>query len=229
MIVQAADPKRAMWRDEATRPHLMCSVADAAARAGTAPPLGQPALRLAGCALLRALLWGRLPWQSRDAVEAAEAFALVPAGPLHAAGDMMAACALHKAMHEADAWARRRDTPQDQRWPTDRLLRCLSRLEGLRARDIGLLAFDFHDGCKVLRHALGDPWRERPAPSAAWRTPEVRRLAWAAARHRPGGKMDPARLAVLSDCLEEAGCPTWHATPDRAKPSMRTSTTFWSQ
>jgi hypothetical protein len=52
----------------------------------------------------------------------------------------------------------------------------------------------------------------RPLPSIApgvltWNNGAVGRLAWAAyeERHLPSGLLDPARLAVLADALEEAG------------------------
>jgi hypothetical protein len=42
----------------------------------------------------------------------------------------------------------------------------------------------------------------------AWRTPTALALARAADQERasPGGPLDPARLAVLADALEESGC-----------------------
>jgi hypothetical protein len=43
---------------------------------------------------------------------------------------------------------------------------------------------------------------------AAWRTPQVVALAQAAYEQQemPAGNLDLARLAVLADALEEAGC-----------------------
>jgi hypothetical protein len=59
----------------------------------------------------------------------------------------------------------------------------------------------------LLSCAFGDP----VSPAAlhpAWRTPTVTLLATAADEDRtlPSGELDPARLAVLADALEEAGC-----------------------
>jgi hypothetical protein len=59
----------------------------------------------------------------------------------------------------------------------------------------------------LLRCAFGDPL----SPSAidpAWRTPTVTQLAAAAyeERHFPSGELEPDRLTVLADALEEAGC-----------------------
>jgi hypothetical protein len=59
----------------------------------------------------------------------------------------------------------------------------------------------------LLRDMIGNPFRP-VALDPAWLTPTVRRLAQAAYDERllPGGQLDPARLAVLADSLEDAGC-----------------------
>jgi hypothetical protein len=59
----------------------------------------------------------------------------------------------------------------------------------------------------VLREILGNPFRPvRLAP--AWRTPTVLSLAQAAYDERllPSGHLDPVRLSVLADGLEDASC-----------------------
>jgi hypothetical protein len=63
----------------------------------------------------------------------------------------------------------------------------------------------------LLRCVIGNPFRPA-AFDSAWRTPAVVALAQAAYDERilPSGQLDPARLAVLADALEEAGC----ANPD---------------
>lgn len=49
----------------------------------------------------------------------------------------------------------------------------------------------------------------------AWITPTVLALAGAAYKERlDDGTLDPDRLAVLSDALEESGCPAWQECPD---------------
>jgi hypothetical protein len=62
----------------------------------------------------------------------------------------------------------------------------------------------------LLRDIFGNPWRPAtvPAPVLAWDGGTVRRLAEAvyAERQMPAGTLNPARLAVLADALEEAGC-----------------------
>jgi hypothetical protein len=64
--------------------------------------------------------------------------------------------------------------------------------------------------CELLRCLAGNPWRPVPPPAPrvfSWNDGCVARLARAAYDDRlPEGRLDPARLAVLADALEEAGC-----------------------
>ena len=61
--------------------------------------------------------------------------------------------------------------------------------------------------CFFLREIIGNPFRP-VAVSPSWQTPQVVALAHASYEHRdlPSGTLDPARLAVLADALEDAGC-----------------------
>ena len=61
--------------------------------------------------------------------------------------------------------------------------------------------------CRVLRCIFGNPFRPVTL-GPAWRTPIVLCLAEAAYDDRslPSGTLDPDRLAVLADALEDAGC-----------------------
>jgi hypothetical protein len=63
----------------------------------------------------------------------------------------------------------------------------------------------------LLRCIFGDPFRPPPGiePSwLAWNAGLVARLAQATYDERvlPAGTLDPDRLAVLADALEESGC-----------------------
>jgi hypothetical protein len=60
--------------------------------------------------------------------------------------------------------------------------------------------------CALFRCVFGNPFRPA-AFDPAWRTPTVLALAEAAYQERlmPSGELDPQRLAVLADALEEAG------------------------
>jgi hypothetical protein len=62
----------------------------------------------------------------------------------------------------------------------------------------------------LLRDLLGNPFRPPFLLNPTWLTWDggtVRRLAEAAYEHRllPGGELDPVRLGVLADALEEVG------------------------
>jgi hypothetical protein len=59
----------------------------------------------------------------------------------------------------------------------------------------------------ILLDIFGNPFRPA-ALDPAWLTADVASLAQAAyvERELPGGRLDPGRLAVLSDALEDAGC-----------------------
>ncbi len=61
--------------------------------------------------------------------------------------------------------------------------------------------------CALIRDIVGNPFRP-PTFDPAWRTRTAAGLAQAAHDERlmPSRELDPARLAVLSDALEEAGC-----------------------
>jgi hypothetical protein len=64
--------------------------------------------------------------------------------------------------------------------------------------------------CVILRDVFGNPFRPVAVDPAwlTWNDGTVRRLAEAAYEERvlPDGTLDAARLAVLADALEEAGC-----------------------
>ena len=58
----------------------------------------------------------------------------------------------------------------------------------------------------LVREVFGNPFR--PVTTSSWQSPQVVALAQAAydERELPAGTLDLARLAVLADALEEAGC-----------------------
>jgi hypothetical protein len=64
---------------------------------------------------------------------------------------------------------------------------------------------------RLLHDVFGNPFRQPPSVNPAWlawNRGTVRRLAEAAYEQRslPEGTLEPARLAVLADALEEVGC-----------------------
>jgi hypothetical protein len=64
--------------------------------------------------------------------------------------------------------------------------------------------------CRLLHDIVGNPFRPAAAldpACVAWRGEVVRELAWAAYDERlPEGTLEPARLVLLADALEDAGC-----------------------
>jgi hypothetical protein len=65
--------------------------------------------------------------------------------------------------------------------------------------------------CALLRDVVGNPFRQLPPLSPSlfdWQGVLVQKLAQAAYEYRqlPSGRLDPARLAVLADALEDSGC-----------------------
>jgi hypothetical protein len=61
--------------------------------------------------------------------------------------------------------------------------------------------------CDLIREVFGNPFRP-VVIVPAWRTPDVLALAQAAydSRSLPSGRLESARLGVLADALEDAGC-----------------------
>jgi hypothetical protein len=65
--------------------------------------------------------------------------------------------------------------------------------------------------CDLLRDVVANPFRVAPAIDQVWlcwNDGTIPRLAWASYEERslPSGLLDTARLAVLADAMEEAGC-----------------------
>jgi hypothetical protein len=92
------------------------------------------------------------------------------------------------------------DEPLDAPWVVQAVARTA---ESFGAHEAGAQA-------ATLRDILGDPFRPVPVEPAwrSWSDGAVVKLARAAYEERrlPSGELDPARLAVLADALEEAGC-----------------------
>jgi hypothetical protein len=65
--------------------------------------------------------------------------------------------------------------------------------------------------CDLMRELFGNPFRPVQGVDSAWLVWQggtVAQLAQTAydERHLPEGRLEPARLAVVADALEDAGC-----------------------
>jgi hypothetical protein len=154
-------------------------------------------LRLFGCAWARRF-WRELSAQGRKAIEASERYA---DGQATARALAASRAAAYRAMQacttgaEGPAYATMAASDIDWNvaihmlWPRGRT--------STKVRSEQLALF---------RDIFSNPFRRCPI-SPAILTPDVVTLAHAAYHDRlkPSGQLDPARLAVLSDALEEAG------------------------
>jgi hypothetical protein len=150
-------------------------------------------LRLFACALGRRL-WDRFGQEEvRRAVEWAERVADGQAGPDELDGVCKAACWSVRAGHAA--WA-----AANSAYPAAR------HAAAAAATQAGMTGLRKAGVAAVLREVF-HPFRP-VAADPSWRTPDVVMLAEAAYQERllPQGALDTARLALLADALEDAGC-----------------------
>jgi hypothetical protein len=163
--------------------------------------LSQPArerrLRLFACHSMRRV-WGGLTDKQRHAVEVAERYAdgLASAADLLQAsvGDYNIAQLVEPALSKAALAA---DRSADE----------AARIVGTSNLDDPRRHAMFKSLASVMRDIVGNPFRSLTL-SPTLRTAQIGSLALAAYEERelPSGELDPLRLAVLSDALEEAGC-----------------------
>jgi hypothetical protein len=162
-------------------------------------------LRLFSCACCRAVWHLLTDERGRRAVEVGERFADRQAtDPERSAANRAASqwadeCA-DRTVPVATTWATARERTSAMCWFAAEICshntRCAAR---------GGALVRLHVNC--LRCIFGNPFRAVPI-HPAWRTPDVLALAASAYEERglPAGTLDGARLAVLADALEEAGC-----------------------
>jgi hypothetical protein len=182
-------------------------------------------LRLYACACCRQVggLLDDRGGLSRFAVEAAERYADGAAG-LEELGAARAGAeaAAERDYYEGYGWCY--SLPLGEDWPTAAAAasplgpeeasraasgavdcaRDLERLSGLAGAPEALLVGQ----CILLRDIIGNPFRPRLRLSPSLLTPTVLSLAKASYDERimPLGHLDPVRLAVLADALEEVRC-----------------------
>lgn len=174
-------------------------------------------MRLFGCACCRTVWHLLADERSWAAVEVAERYAdgdAAAEGLADAEGGARAVAYATKKMPFKDAaWAVTCVTGRDEstwmgacsasRYAADALAKAAAKKPAERA---ARQAEAFARQAGLVRCIFGDPFRPFHA-DPAWLTPTVNKLAWAAVEGRqlPTGELDPARLAVLADALEEAG------------------------
>ncbi len=162
-------------------------------------------LRLFACACCRHA-WGRLPHlivaglDEIKGIEVAEGFADGSVGREE----------LDRAFDELEAHSDTRDSPA--RFATAARIAAevstCATFAIYSVQDDGVDPRDERvEQVSLLRDLFGNPFRPVTV-SPAWQTPQLVALAQAAYEERelPAGTLDPARLAVLADALEEAGC-----------------------
>jgi hypothetical protein len=164
-------------------------------------------LRLFACGCCRRVWDSLLDERSRNAVEAAEKFVeartneerrLLPVA-------RRAAVDAEKSLRDHASRAARATVGRSSFVAGSHASVCAARViaMSIEERDYAERAVQAH----LLRDIFGNPFH-LVSLDPAWRTPVVLALAQAAYDNRilPAGTLDPDRLAVLSDALEEAGC-----------------------
>jgi hypothetical protein len=175
-------------------------------------------LRLFACASCRHLCW---PWltdeTSRHAVEVAERFTDGQVSTEELSAARSAAENIARQFNEFESEVARWSEVYDPALTLD------SNATRIAAATAAVNAIDAVQAARrisgtertgqasLLRELLGNPFRPPPTIDPAWLTwnhGTVVRLAQSAYEERqlPAGTLDNARLAVLADALEEAGC-----------------------
>jgi hypothetical protein len=177
-------------------------------------------LRLLACAFCRAVAPLLTDERYRSALDVAERYAdgLASTGELHDAGRVVANAIRHTDEYEwseekqalllaanAVGWAATLREPPD---PPAYLAGCAATGARSAALTAGVSQAEANAAQSALiRDILGNPFRPVALDPAVLGT-AIPSLAQAAYEERalPGRELDPARLAVLADALEEAGC-----------------------
>jgi hypothetical protein len=164
-------------------------------------------LRLFAAACCRGV-WDLLAFQeSRDAVEVLERCAdgLLPSSAMNSAWASASQVRIVRKPRKTDprtqavaAWAVSTALFPD-------VFTAVTSTSG-QLRGLESLSDESERQCDLLRDLFGNPFRAAPAPPAL--PADAASLAQAAydERELPLGSLDPARLCVLADALEEAGC-----------------------
>lgn len=171
-------------------------------------PFSDRKLRLFACACCR-VIWDQIQdGRSRQAVEVAERFADGIAGEvalMYARAEAMEASAVNGINASVCLKLTQIEDLPDVAWAVSVLAKNVTVFKndgtGETYRPCSSLVQS-----AILRRIVGNPFRPVTF-DPAYRTEQVLNLALAAYEERlPDGRLDPDRLAVLSDALEDAGC-----------------------
>jgi hypothetical protein len=162
-------------------------------------------LRLFACASCRRIWHLMTDPRSRGAVEVAERYAdsLVTGDNLSATAVVAWAaaegCDLSHVAGRAAGWVTSPEASEAASTVPDAVFDCLSAA-------VTITELAAHEA--LLRDLFDNPFRSPPAIASRWTNHILKQLAKAAYDERvmPAGTLDPARLGVLADALEETGC-----------------------
>jgi hypothetical protein len=159
-------------------------------------------LRLFACAAIRREWEWLIRKRNRSAVEVAERFAdgLAPQSEMKKARG--------RAFDKYESWGERFNTLRNANitYALQNSVAVGSDDAWTAAKSVTATACN-RDECDLLRCIFGNPFRP-VCLDPAWRTPTAIDLALAAYTERllPSGNLEPARLLVVADALEDAGC-----------------------
>ncbi len=163
-------------------------------------------LRHFACSCCRDI-WNRMSDErSRFAVEAAERFADGEATSVELLTAYNAASVTRGTAAWAAAWASEKVARKAARMTAKAAVRAVAWAAAITAVEAEEAAAKARL-VGIFRDIFCNPFRP-VAINSIWLTSNVTTLAQAAYEERilPSGQLDPARLAILSDALEEAGC-----------------------
>jgi hypothetical protein len=169
-------------------------------------------LRLLACGCCRLTMNALADARSWQAVEAAERYADGEIGEAGLAGAASAAYDAYRAAKVAEGYDADNDVHPEYAGHLPFVAYATTREVDLAADwALSLEWGGDEERCDLLRCVFGDRFRPVPAVAGAWPTYNggtARKLAEDAYTERqlPTGTLDVARLAVLADALEDAGC-----------------------
>lgn len=166
-------------------------------------------LRLFGCACVRRVWHLLTEPRSRYAVEVAERFADGQAERNDLRTALLLSMGAYQSLPSGEAKAAARAASYTPRFTIASYVRGTVYSETAYEDDKTIMDLSPEMACQasLMRDIMGNPFRPFTIDSS-WLSPTVVSLAEAAYEERalPSGHLDPIRLAILSDAMEDAGC-----------------------